>query len=388
MAKVRFTNRELIRRFGADPIPVTNEQAAQYMRDKTAVPVTSFDDPPLEDTRPKVEETARHGGMRPLVGWVHDTEKHGGAELSNFTVIGAGRELGFGDYVCTPTTFDKAALVACDFLVISNFFFFKPDQYHSILDLIFEYGKPFVKYEHDHREVIGDEARPELASLLFGHSFLNVFISPMQAENHRRHLGDLVEPFFLLPPAVDTRLFRRLPEVDRDPRKMVNVTGRLRDSKGFHHMLQFIISKQKEFNFEIYTRRPEEVESVFGKLGCVKVYPPVENDYLPKVYSSANFVIHLPRALEACGRTIAEGMLCGCSPITNENVGIRSFKEFHVGDSKRFDGDLFRRKLERGVYDFWRAVDLARRGFYERSSIWRTSRQGRLPYIKSLHRKI
>lgn len=382
MAKVRFINRELIRRFGADPIKVTNQQAARYMGNKTAVPVTSFDDPPLEDTRPKAEERSQPGGMRPLVGWVHDTDKHGGAELSNFTVIEAGREFGFGDYLCTPTTFDKSALIACDFLVISNFFFFRPDQYHFILDLIFEYKKPFVKYEHDHREILGDDARPELAGLLFGRSFLNVFISPMQIENHRRRLGDSIEPFFLLPPAVDVKRFRRLPEIDRDPRKMVNVSGRLRDSKGFRHMLQFIMDKKDRHNFEIYTRKPEEVESVFGRFGCVKVFPPVENDFLPRVYSSAGFVIHLPRALEACGRTIAEGLLCECRPITNENVGIRSFGEFRIGDRKLFDRDLFRRKLERGLWDFWRAVDLAYHGMYERSRIWATSRRGLLPFIK------
>jgi len=382
MAKVRFINRELIRRFGAGPMEVTNAQLARYMKDKTGVPETSFDDPPLEDTRPRVEERKQSGGMRPLVGWVHDTDKHGGAELSNFTVIEAGRGFGFGDYLCTPTTFDKSALVACDFLVISNFFFFRPDQYHFILDLIFEYKKPFIKYEHDHREILGEDARPGLARLLFGRSFLNVFISPMQIENHRKHLGDLVEPFFLLPPAVDVERFRRLPEIERDAKKMVNVSGRLRDSKGFRHMLQFAMAKRYKYNFEIYTRKPEEVEAVFGKLGCVKVFPPVENDFLPRVYSSAGFVIHLPRALEACGRTIAEGLLCGCRPITNENVGIRSFEEFRIGDRKLFDQELFRRKLERGVHDFWRAVDLAYHGLYGRSNIWATSRRGLLPFIK------
>lgn len=383
--KVRFTDREFIRRFGASPIEVSDAQAARYMESKQAIPVTSFDNPPL-DTKPREKKVADRpasaGGRRPLVGWLHDTEKHGGAELSNFTVIKAGEDFGFGIYLCSPHTFDKNRLVECDFLIVSNFFFFESEQYHFILDLIFEYKKPFIKYEHDHREIMGEQSRLALASLLFGHSFLNVFISPMQAENHRKSLGDLIDPFFLLPPAVDTTRFRELDGIERDKHKMVSVTGRLRESKGFRLLLQFVMAKQKWYRFEIYTRKPEEVLTMFGRFKCVKVFPPVDNDYLPKVYNSAGFTIHLPKALEACGRTIAEGLLCGCRPITNNHVGIKSFEEFHIGDKKLFNLETFRAKLARGPYDFWRAVDLAWHGLYERSSLWRGSREGMLPFMR------
>ena len=378
--RIRFTSRDLIRRFGTDTITVSDEQGVNYVEKKMAIPVTSFDNPPI-DTKPIQEKkkAKTSGGGKPLVGFVHDTEKYGGAEQSNFTVIEAGKEFGFDIYFCTPNTFDKSQLVSCDILVISNFFFFAPEQYHFVLDLIFEYQKPFVKYEHDHREIMGDQARPKLARLLFGRSMLNVFISPMQAENHRKSLGDIIDPFFLLPPAVDVKRFKILRGIERDPKKIVNLSGRLRDSKGFQHMLQFIMAKQKKFIFEIYTRRTKEVEDVLGKFDNVKVLPPMDNDYLPKIYNSAGYTIHLPRALEACGRTIAEGLLCGCQPITNENVGIRSFAEFHIGDSKQFDLDFFRSRLEQGPYDFWRAVDLAYHGLYERSSLCAFSREGKTP---------
>ncbi|GAG23568.1 unnamed protein product, partial [marine sediment metagenome] len=171
--------------------------------------------------------------------------------------------------------------------MINNFFFFQPEQYHFVLDLIFEYGRPFIKYEHDHREIIGEQARPRAARMLFGHSILNVFISPMQMEKHREHLGDLIDPYFLLPPAIDTKRFRILKGVKRDAKKMVNVSGRLYESKGFRHMLQFVMAKQGKNKFEIYTKNHKEVRQVFGKLDNVKVLPPVENDYLPQVYNSA-----------------------------------------------------------------------------------------------------
>lgn len=281
-------------------------------------------------------------------------------------MIDVGKRLGFGLYFCTPNTFDKKKLVQCDLLIINNFFFFKPEQFHFILDLIFEYKRPYVKYEHDHREIIGEQARLQLARLLFKHSILNVFISPTQLQNHQNYLGDVISPYFLLPPAIDTKRFRILKDTNRNKKKMVNVSGRLYESKGFRHMLQFAMAKQGQHSFEIYTKNYKEVREVFGKLGNVKVLPPVENDYLPKVYNSAGYVIHLPRALEACGRTIAEGLLCGCKPITNENVGIRSFKEFHIGNEKEFSLRRFKRYIEHGLFGFWRAVDMSFHGLYDK----------------------
>jgi len=359
--KIRYTDRSMVMRFGAKPIEVGDEMGAKLMSEKRAVPVSSFDTPPAdkdlrdEKGQERLKQPRKTTGLRPRVGWVQDTEKYGGAELSNLRVIRAGEELGYDFYTCTPRRFDKGKLITCDFLVVNNFFFFKPEQYHFILDLLFEHGKPYVKYEHDHREIIGDESRPKVARLLFGRSFLNVFISPFQADNHRRHLGDLIDPYYLLPPAVDTGRFRILRGIERDPKLMVNTSGRLFESKGYYRMLQFALSKPK-FKFEIYSRNYRDIEGPFEQLKNVRVFPPVDNEYLPKVHNRAAYTIHLPQALEACGRTIAEGVLCGCKPILNDNVGIKSFKEFHLGDEKLFDYSKFKFYVEQGPYSFWKAV--------------------------------
>ena len=249
-------------------------------------------------------------------------------------------------------------MARCDLLIINNFFFFEPEQYHFILDLLFEYKRPFVKYEHDHREIIGEQARPKLARLLFGRSFLNVFISPFQAENHRKYLGDLIDPFYTLPPAVDTSVFKVIPKITRDDKKMVNVCGKLYESKGFRHMLHFCLANEKKHTFEIYTKNDQEVRAVFRNLSNVKVFSLLPNHMLPEVYSSAGYTIHLPHALEACGRTIAEGLLCGCKPILNKNVGITSFVQLCVGNKKRFRIDKFKRIIDQGLFRFWREVEL------------------------------
>lgn len=377
-----MTQRDLIRRFGTTPKTVTEDAAIEKVRQGEAEIVGT---PPSSETiaveakkKPK-HKPRDYGGRRikghPYVAWVHDTERYGGAELSNQTVIEVGRRLGFEIYECFPATFDKQKLVEADLLIINNFFFFEAEQYHFILDLLFEYKRPYVKYEHDHREVYGDRARPKLARLLFGRSFLNIFISPFQAENHRKKIGDLIDPYYLLPPAIDTEKFELMPEIERIPRKVINMTGRLYHSKGLQHIAAFAKTKSHWWKFEVYTKNVDEVREYFGgaKVNNVKVFPPVEHDKLPEIYNSAEFTIHLPQAFEACGRTIAEGVLCGCSPIYNENVGIKSFKYFHLGDKKEFKYDKFKEIVRIGPYMFWKAVDIAFNGYIPRKRIWERS---------------
>jgi len=398
--KIRFVDRDLVRRFGGSPIEISDEQAVSYLKAGRATTVVDYDNrPPIHEglktgsfTGQEKEESRAEGQGFPLIGWIHDTEHYGGAELSNTTVIEAGRKAGFDIYICNPATFNRKKLVRCDLLVISNFFLFEPKRANFVADLLYEYKKPYVKYEHDHREIIGDQARPKFARLLFGRSLLNIFISPIQMRSHREHLGGLIDPFFILPPAIDTKRFKILPHIKRDPNKVVNTTGRLKESKGLRHMLQFVMAKQEEYHFEIYTKYQNEVRETFKDFeSIVDIFPPVENEYLPKVYNSAGYVAHLPQALEACGRTIAEGLLCGCKSIFNKNVGIRSFEDFGgrgiadkklyfftVGDEKKFNLTRFKEIVECGPFDFWRALEFAYNGFYEQSILWRKMQEALL----------
>jgi len=386
---IRYVNRDYVKRFGKKSYKVPDDTGAGLVRRGIAEAViSSVGAPPVSkvpsvDAKPKIgtdgsksqapaEKVVKGDVVKrkqqafrgfPRVGWVHDSVTLGGAELSNQTVIAAGEQLGFNIYQCYPGTFDKHELARCDLLIINNFFHFEMPQMHFILDLLFEYKRPFVKYDHDHREIMGDQARPKLARLLFGRSILNVFISPFHADNFRKALGDIVEPYFLLPPAIDTGIFKLIPEVERDPNKVVNVTGRLYESKGFRHVLHFCLSREGKNTFEVYTRNHQAVKNTFGQMKHVEVFPLLPNETLPKIYNSAGFVLHLPHALEACGRTVAEGLLCGCQPIINKNVGIQSFKGLNVGDQKKFNPDLFRRVCKQGIWEFWKAVELKFYGY-------------------------
>lgn len=47
--KIKFTERNMIRRFGIEPMEVSDSQAVRYLEAGQAVALTSFDSPPLDN---------------------------------------------------------------------------------------------------------------------------------------------------------------------------------------------------------------------------------------------------------------------------------------------------------------------------------------------------
>lgn len=353
---VILTARTLINRFGRNEITVDDITAKKWVEDGVAKYKAGFDyfpDELLVDNR-KPDSVKRYApqGAVTRVAWLQDDSKLGGAEISNQHVISIGTELGFEIVQITPKRFDHDWLKACDLIIINNFFLFNPVQEHFILALLYEYKKPYVKYEHDHREIIGDFARPEFIRRLFANSKLNVFISPFHVQNHREVLGDVVDPCFIMPPPVDTKLFKKISNIKRDSDKVISSTGRMFPSKGFDNIVKWA-KDNSEKRLEVYTGNMAFSGSEkLSQLENVKVHDPVPLELLPEIYNSAGYVIHLPRALEAAGRILMEGYLCGCEPIMNDNVGLRSFNFDWNGSY-----DSIKYRIIQGPYTFWRKVE-------------------------------
>jgi len=146
-------------------------------------------------------------------------------------------------------------------------------------------------------------------------------------------------------------------------------------SKGLRQIANFVHLKPK-LKFEIYTVRHDEFNEYFTKSKNVKIKSVVPNHKLPAIYNSAEYTIHLPASYEACGRTIAEGLLCGCKPLLNENVGIRSFSYFHVGDANNFDREVFKRTIDEGLYAFWKVIEAKFNGLTPRVRVWERKEKG------------
>lgn len=278
----------------------------------------------------------------------------GGAELSNLQVIKAGIELGFYIKIITPASFDRDWIAQSDFLIFNNFYMFEGAVYHFILKVIWEYKKPYMIYSHDHRDIIGEEtARHRFARSWFGHSFCNVFISPMHKNNFLKHLGECIEPSFILTPPIDVDFFKPVNGVDRILKSAVNLTGRLVSSKGLLNVYNWAIANP-DYTLSIYTKY---ADGTSGKLLAarpnVKLFSSVPYKMLPRIYSESHYVIHFPVALEAAGRTLIEGTLCGCQVLMNDNVGVASFteKELPLKDIPKL-----RKIIRRGPYEFWYKV--------------------------------
>jgi len=222
-----------------------------------------------------------------------------------------------------------------------------------LLKVVWECGKPYAIYSHDHRDIIGeDTARPRFARTWFNRSFLNVFISPMHRNNFLEHLGEVINPTHILTPPIDTDFFYPR-DVPRRINSVVNLTGRLVSSKGMLNIYKWAVANPTH-TIDVYTKY---ADGTSGKLLSarpnISIHGPVPYKMLPQIYSESAHVIHLPVALEAAGRTIVEGALCGCGTIMNDRVGIASFseEELPIGSIQRL-----RKVLREGPYRFWRFV--------------------------------
>jgi hypothetical protein len=291
---------------------------------------------------PGLPRLARSEARRTKVAWVQDNEPGflGGAEISGERVAAVGDECGFRVRMVTPKAFDLEALFGAEVIVLNNLFRFPDDKFHAILSAIRERRIPYVKYEHDHREL----DREEFSRRLFQGSALNVFLSPMHLENHRARLG---AGGVALPLAVDADKFYPVPGVERIAGTAL--VCNVRHFKTWENLNRFITERQ-DLAFTILG----PPGTVAGK--NVHYQPMVPPDRMPLVYSTHEYVVHLLDGFGAGERVVLEGALCGCKVIANEKVGHASWGR------ELADNDGFREWLLEAPYRFWRAVDLAIRG--------------------------
>jgi len=340
--------------------------------------------------------------------WVQDYGRTGsgvgGAEFSNAQVIKVGRELGFDIKVVTDR--DKGVnkktdgemvragfsgkakrwLADAKVIILNNLSGFDSLQTQELLILAFEMNHPIVRYEHDygfcrrrtslncggnldtcvmdergHEDKVNDAVRQsmplcrlrhiETMRQLFNAAILNVFISPQQAEIHRKVLGDVIEPCFLLTPPIDVNHFKPVPKATREKNTVVSMTGKIHHwVKGEGNLLRHI-EEHPEYKYTIHSEQNADSAAKFGKFGDrVKYLPPVGYDKLPEVYSRHEYTIHLPAGWEPSGRTVWEGLLCGTKQITNDRVGSM---QMDIPKSR----DKARETIKTGPYRFWREIE-------------------------------
>jgi hypothetical protein len=270
------------------------------------------------------------------VAWIQDYDKDGGAELSNFVVVDAGERLGLDIVSVTPAGFNLKTLENADVIVVNNFFNFGEDNYQKILKALYELKKPFVKYEHDHREVT---ERRQQAERLFNASSLNIFISPLQLKNHVTAFPGIGGT--ILPLAIDVDRF-----------KPVEGTVRAAGS-----VLVPSFEKCRANATKYIIEHPEREYAIVGFVDMpgqknVKSIRKVKAEDMPKLYSEHQYMLHVPDKVGGGERVLFEAVLCGCKVICNENAAHSSWAE--LWDWR--DPAVLRERLAKAPYEFWREV--------------------------------
>lgn len=266
------------------------------------------------------------------VAWVQDYHKNGGAELSNFIVVRAGNNCGFDIVGITPVNFDIEILKQSDIAVINNFFEFTEEQKNILVEYLYTSKKPYIKYEHDHREI----ARPAFSSRLFGCSSLSVFISPSQMERHKRIIN--TDKSLALPLAIDTE-------------KFVN-TSKDRNAESI-----FVPSfdKCKINALKFMSENANKKYTIIGHIDSVhinecSVLQPCSLEKIVQLYNEHSNVLHVPDKPGGGERVIFEAVLCGCNVICNENASHSSW-DFWKNEKE------LRKRLNSAPYEFWKLVE-------------------------------
>jgi hypothetical protein len=271
------------------------------------------------------------------IAWVQDNgiDWKGGAEFSARQVIAVGERCGFHIKLVTPTEFAAEALANADLIVLNNLWRFSGEQMQAILAALFERRIPYVKYEHDHREL----TRPEFSRRLFTHAALNIFLSPVHRDNHGEGLGATGE---CIPLAIDVDAFQAVPGVARAPGTAL--VCNVRTIKTWDRLKSYI-AEHPEIRFSVLAAN----DVIRGR--NVKTIPPVLPEKMPALYSAHEFLVHLPDAWCAGERVVLEAALCGCKIVANERVGHASWG-WDLADTA-----ALRERLIDAPFEFWRLID-------------------------------
>ena len=279
--------------------------------------------------------THRAGRVRPRVLWVQDRSKLGGAELSNDTVVAVGESLGYDIATVSPGWFQQGLFAEADFAVVNNIHEFNANQFYSLQQLFFEQCLPFVKYEHDYREL----KRLNVSRALFQRARLCVFLSPAHYAGHLAEItiGEHLE----LPLAIDTDFYqRRKTDAARDDKTVVPTPH-----KCGVELEAFMASRPDKEYILVGTRG--DVHTPKGV--TVTGIPSQSPEGMRKLFSEHALVVHLPSQRWAGERVVLEAQCCGAEVVMNENVGHASWK----------DSERDRKALETAPYTFWEKVGAA-----------------------------
>lgn len=266
----------------------------------------------------------------PKIAWVQDYSKNGGAELSNFHVVGVGEKLGFDIVGVSPNNSQSHIINESDLVIINNVFEFDKKEMQDLYWCLFENRKKFIKYDHDMREL----KRLHKTRCLFERSEFNVFISPAHAKAYgKEHIDGVYFPL-----AIDVDKYKG--SGCKRGNEILVPTFR----KGPNNHKKYI-TEHKRDKFIVVDN------NAMSALKNVDIVGKQTQENMIKLYSRCKAVLHQPQVLWAGERVYFEALLCGCEVIVNNNVGHVSYDYNKIGTDYIID------KLKHAPYQFWKMVE-------------------------------
>jgi len=261
------------------------------------------------------------------VAWVQNYSYNGGAEISNFSAIRVGQNLGFDIVGLNIDEFKSCEIMSkADVIIVNNLH--SPNR-GEVLDYLARTTVPWIKYDHDCGEV---------EKFLYTDSKKNVFISPRHKKHYIDYCGKEIEPKSVcLPLAFNVDMWQN------------SVNGRIKDSV-------FVPNYEKSrTNLLPYIKEhPEKQYFIAGNIqpiGNTISLGEIPYQSMPELYRKYETVFHSPSRLCAGERVLFEAVLCGCKVITDDLAGHTSW-DFDWRDER-----VLRPILKRSVYQFWREVE-------------------------------
>jgi glycosyltransferase involved in cell wall biosynthesis len=172
---------------------------------------------------------------------------------------------------------------------------------------------------------------------MYKNSIANIFLSPLHYVKVSKMLDIQDRPYFILRPTVDTGKFYNMNQ-ERDIEYIF--AGAISEAKGVGNLKKYFENTDKKLLMI--------GKNIYGEeLSFAEYTGFIPYDEMPKYFNRAKNFIYLPRWPEPQGRVVVEAALCGCTLITNENVGATSF-DFDISNKEN---------LRDAVKEFWDYIE-------------------------------
>lgn len=303
-------------------------------------------------------KTKKRTGVKMKIAWLQDypiNKIQGGAAITNQVMMKEGRKRGhtFEEYNHESShdmdNFKK--IKKCDLVILNNINAFKQGFIKKIIN-----NTRYVKYEHDYsfcevRNAICEkcvhqglcEPHP-IFTEIYGLSLLNIFLSPLQLNFHKKFLGLTMRDAIIIPSPLRKGVFK--PGDDNDRINEYLYAGALMPHKGVIDVLKFAEKEEVHFAGRLVN---EFVKKAIQNKGHTYLGE-VPFEKMPELYKKYKYFIINPVWPEPFGRTQAEAVASGCT-IVNGGSRTTGFESYGLSKEKML------KKCYDAPRSFWKKVE-------------------------------